>query len=109
MKIGLFLSAQFDAGADAAEGFQQIRAQAVAAEQLGFSSIVLGHHYLTRGGFMQPLPLLAYLAGQTSRVELITGVLLLPLLWFHLGRAPALGAWLGAGLTVAGTAMILAR
>jgi len=33
----------------------------------------------------------------------------LPLLWLRLKRAPAPGAWLGAGLTVLGTALVLMR
>lgn len=33
----------------------------------------------------------------------------LPLLWWRMGRAPAQGAWLGAGLTVLGTVLVLLR
>ena len=63
-------------------------------------------------GLGMTLVLLALRRGDVGMVAILSSVspvLLLPLLWFHLGRAPALGAWLGAGLTVAGTAMILAR
>jgi hypothetical protein len=36
-------------------------------------------------------------------------VLVLPLLWWRLGRAPAVGAWVGSALTVVGTGLILLR
>jgi drug/metabolite transporter (DMT)-like permease len=39
----------------------------------------------------------------------VSPVLLLPLLWLRLGRPPAPAAWLGAGLTVVGTGLILLR
>jgi drug/metabolite transporter (DMT)-like permease len=39
----------------------------------------------------------------------VSPVLVLPLLWLRLGRAPAPGAWLGAGFTVLGTALVLLR
>ncbi len=47
--------------------------------------------------------------GMVAVLSSVTPVLVLPLLWLLLGRAPARGAWLGAALTVAGTALILAR
>lgn len=50
------------------------------AEDLGFSLISLGHHYLTQSAFFQPQSLLAYLAARTSTIRLGFGILLLPLL-----------------------------
>jgi len=47
--------------------------------------------------------------GMVGILSSVTPVLVLPLLWFHLRRAPARGAWLGAGLTVLGTALVLLR
>ena len=47
--------------------------------------------------------------GMVAILSSVSPVLVLPLLWWQLGRAPAWGAWLGAGLTVAGTALILLR
>jgi len=47
--------------------------------------------------------------GMVAILSSVSPVLLLPLLWLHLGRAPAPGAWLGAALTVAGTTLILLR
>ena len=47
--------------------------------------------------------------GMVAILSSVSPVLLLPLLWLRLGRAPAPGAWLGAGLTVLGTALVLLR
>ncbi|MEI8326427.1 MAG: DMT family transporter [Betaproteobacteria bacterium] len=63
-------------------------------------------------GLGMSLVLLALRNGDVGMVAILSSVspvLLLPLLWLHLGRAPAPGAWLGAVMTVAGTAAILAR
>jgi drug/metabolite transporter (DMT)-like permease len=47
--------------------------------------------------------------GTVGVLSSVTPVLVLPLLWMRMGRAPARGAWLGAGLTVLGTALVLLR
>lgn len=47
--------------------------------------------------------------GLVGILSSVTPVLLLPLLWWRLGRAPAWGAWLGAATTVFGTALVLSR
>jgi drug/metabolite transporter (DMT)-like permease len=47
--------------------------------------------------------------GTVGILSSVTPVLVLPLLWLHLGRAPAKGAWAGALLTVTGTVMVLSR
>ena len=63
-------------------------------------------------GLGMTLILTALQGGSASLVAIlssVTPVLLLPLLWFAYGRRPATGAWVGAALTVAGGAVILAR
>ncbi|MDP3890002.1 LLM class flavin-dependent oxidoreductase [Nocardioides sp.] len=80
MKVSVFLSAQFDPAASAADGIDDVLAQAVAAEAGGFATVVLGHHYLAQSAFVQPIPLAGYLAHATSRVRIGFGVLLAPLL-----------------------------
>ncbi len=63
-------------------------------------------------GIGMSLILLALRTGDASMVGVfssVTPVLVLPLLWWRLGRAPAPGAWLGAGLTVVGTATLMLR
>jgi drug/metabolite transporter (DMT)-like permease len=63
-------------------------------------------------GVGMTLVLLALEKGDVGMVAILSSVspiLVLPLLWFQLGRAPALPAWLGAGLTVLGTVLLLSR
>ncbi|MEU8025004.1 LLM class flavin-dependent oxidoreductase [Micromonospora haikouensis] len=80
MRISCFLSAQFDPSASAVDGIDGVLAQAAAAEAAGFHAVYLGHHYLARSAFVQPIPLAGYLARATSRVRIGFGVLLAPLL-----------------------------
>ncbi|MER7271883.1 LLM class flavin-dependent oxidoreductase [Micromonospora carbonacea] len=80
MRISCFLSAQFDPSASAVDGIDGVLAQAAAAESAGFHAVYLGHHYLARSAFVQPIPLAGYLARATSRVRIGFGVLLAPLL-----------------------------
>jgi drug/metabolite transporter (DMT)-like permease len=48
-------------------------------------------------------------AGMVAILSSVSPVLVLPLLWLVYKRSPAFGAWLGAGLTVAGTMLILIK
>ncbi|OLT31644.1 hypothetical protein BJF79_00045 [Actinomadura sp. CNU-125] len=80
MKISAFLSAQFDPSAPAADGLDGVVRQAVAAEEAGFHAVYLGHHYLAKSAFVQPIPLAGHLAGATARLRIGFGVLLAPLL-----------------------------
>ena len=79
MKIGLFLSAQFEPGEAVRASLARLIEQVTVAEELGFSSVFLGHHYLARSQFLQPLSLIGYLAGLTDTIRLGLGVYLLPL------------------------------
>lgn len=63
-------------------------------------------------GLGMTLLLMALKGGDIGMVAILSSVspvLLLPLLWWHLGRAPALPAWIGAALTVFGTALLVSR
>jgi drug/metabolite transporter (DMT)-like permease len=63
-------------------------------------------------GIGMTLVLLALEKGDVGMVAILSSVspiLVLPLLWLQLKRPPAIGAWAGAGLTAAGTALILWR
>lgn len=80
MKISCFLSAQFDPSASATEGIDDVLEQAAAAEAAGFHAVYLGHHYLAKSAFVQPIPLAGYLAQATWRVRIGFAILLAPLL-----------------------------
>lgn len=47
--------------------------------------------------------------GMVAILSSVTPILVLPLLWIFLRRPPARGAWLGAVISVIGTALILTR
>ena len=77
-------------------------------------------HVLLQVGFIgflgmgvgMSLILLALAHGDVGMVAILSSVspvLVLPLLWWRMGRAPAPGAWLGAALTVLGTILVLMR
>ena len=46
-------------------------------------------------------------AGLVAVLSSVSPILILPLLWLVYRRRPAVGAWLGAVLAVAGTSLIL--
>lgn len=48
-------------------------------------------------------------AGMVAILSSVSPVIVLPLLWLVYKRSPAVGAWLGAALTVAGTVLILLK
>ena len=79
LRIGISLSAHFPPGADPATGLARTLEQVRLAEEVGLDTVLLGHHYLTRSQFLQPVPMVAYLAAQTSRIRLGFGVHLLGL------------------------------
>lgn len=90
-------------------GFQAARAlQAPTARVLAQTAL----NGLVAMGIGMTLVLLALKKGDVGMVAILSSVspiLVLPLLWLQLRRAPATGAWVGAGLTVLGTALILRR
>jgi alkanesulfonate monooxygenase SsuD/methylene tetrahydromethanopterin reductase-like flavin-dependent oxidoreductase (luciferase family) len=79
VRLSCFLSAQFDPSADPVAGIDDVLAQAAAAEAAGFHAVYLGHHYLAKSAFVQPIPLAGYLARATERVRIGFAVLLAPL------------------------------
>lgn len=63
-------------------------------------------------GLGMSLILMALRLGDVGMVGILSSVspvLVLPLLWVYMGRAPARGAWLGAAMTVGGTVLVLLR
>jgi drug/metabolite transporter (DMT)-like permease len=90
-------------------GFAAARAQHKASARILLQVGWIG--FLGMGVGMT-LILLALKHGDVGMVAILSSVspvLVLPLLWLRLRRAPAPGAWLGAGMTVLGTALVLMR
>ncbi|MBK9439853.1 MAG: DMT family transporter [Comamonadaceae bacterium] len=90
-------------------GFQAARAQQAATWRVLAQTALNG--FIAMGVGMT-LVLLALEKGDVGMVAILSSVspiLVLPLLWFQLKRAPAPGAWVGSILTVVGTALILWR
>jgi alkanesulfonate monooxygenase SsuD/methylene tetrahydromethanopterin reductase-like flavin-dependent oxidoreductase (luciferase family) len=77
--VGLFATSYFEPGVDPAEGLREMMEEIALAEELGFGSVFLGHHYLTRSSFLQPLTLAAYLAQVTGQMRIGFCVYLVPL------------------------------
>jgi alkanesulfonate monooxygenase SsuD/methylene tetrahydromethanopterin reductase-like flavin-dependent oxidoreductase (luciferase family) len=72
MRLGLFLSSL-------GEGPEAYAGMVRAAEESGLDSVWVPDHVLkVFGPVLDPLTALAFLAGSTSRIELGTGVLVLP-------------------------------
>ncbi len=90
-------------------GFQPARAtRSVTLRVLGQTAL---NGFIAMGVGMT-LVLLALEKGDVGMVAILSSVspiLVLPLLWWQLRRAPAPGAWVGASLTVLGTALLLWR
>lgn len=90
-------------GFKAARAQQPVNARVLAQTALnGFIAMGVG----------MTLVLLALEKGDVGMVAILSSVspiLVLPLLWLQLHRAPAPGAWVGATLTVVGTGLILWR
>ena len=90
-------------------GFPAARAQQAATLRVLAQTALSGFVAM---GVGMTLILLALKDGDVGMVAILSSVspvLLLPLLWLRLGRSPAIAAWLGATLTVVGTALILSR
>lgn len=79
LNVGLFATSYFEPGVHPREGLRELVEQVELAEELGFGSVLLGHHYLTQSSFLQPLTLSAYLARVTERMKIGFCVFLLPL------------------------------
>ncbi|MDR7084836.1 alkanesulfonate monooxygenase SsuD/methylene tetrahydromethanopterin reductase-like flavin-dependent oxidoreductase (luciferase family) [Arthrobacter ginsengisoli] len=79
LRVGMSLSAHYEVEADARSGLRDTMEQVELAELAGLDSILIGHHYLTRSQFLQPLSVAAYLAARTERIRIGFGVYLLPL------------------------------
>src|SRR5262245_21995094 len=80
LTCGLFVRGQYHAGDDMRKRFEEVKAQVRLADQLGFSDLLTGMHYAAAPlQQYQLIPLLARLLGETERMRIITGIILLSL------------------------------
>jgi alkanesulfonate monooxygenase SsuD/methylene tetrahydromethanopterin reductase-like flavin-dependent oxidoreductase (luciferase family) len=81
MRLGLYLNAQHPTDVDPRTTVRELGEQVRLARDLGFSTVMCGHHYLSEPYWtMQNVPLLARLAADMGEMRAATGVLLLTLL-----------------------------
>ena len=79
IKIGIFLNTNYGADENVAVRFREAAEQVRMARDYGFSSVCVGQHFLTEYQKLQPIPVLARLAGESGDMRLLPGIMLLPL------------------------------
>ncbi|MDE2583128.1 MAG: LLM class flavin-dependent oxidoreductase [Rhodospirillales bacterium] len=81
MKVGLFISTQFQPGESVAGRVPDLLAQVRTARDAGFASLLLPHHYLTAPmQMLQIAPAMAYLMREAEGMLVGPGIVILPLL-----------------------------
>jgi alkanesulfonate monooxygenase SsuD/methylene tetrahydromethanopterin reductase-like flavin-dependent oxidoreductase (luciferase family) len=81
MRLGLYLNAQHPLRTSPVRTVHNLVEQVRLAGDLGFSTVMCGHHYLSEPYWtMQNIPILARLAGEMGEMRAATGILLLTLL-----------------------------
>jgi alkanesulfonate monooxygenase SsuD/methylene tetrahydromethanopterin reductase-like flavin-dependent oxidoreductase (luciferase family) len=80
MKVGIVLTPVHGPETAPAQHIAEHREAAVLAEQLGFSTVVVGQHFLgAELRFYQPIPYLTWLSTAVPSMEVATGIVLLSL------------------------------
>lgn len=78
--FGLFVTNLHEPADDLAQRLREHRAQIELARDCGFTSIAVGHHFLTQPiNMLVPIPHLASLVDRSGTMRLVLGVMLLPL------------------------------
>jgi len=81
MKVGMFINTQFPEGDNVAARIPELVEQVRLARQVGFSSLLFPHHYLTEPlQMLQITPMMAYLLAEAKGMTIGGNILLLPLL-----------------------------
>ena len=78
-RLGFFTQVHGHEGRSARETYAELIDTVVAAEELGYESVWVGQHHFGKDRLASPLVLFAALAERTSRIELGTAVVTLPL------------------------------
>jgi len=80
MKFGIVCTTIWGRNAPPEQQINEHRDLVKAADQLGFDVVVAGQHYLgTELRYYQPVPYLLWLSQFTQRMQIATGIILLPL------------------------------
>ena len=79
MKFGLALNAQAELDQHHSTLADSIVRQTQLARDAGFDVIKMGQHYLSDYNQLQPIPMLARLAGEAGDMDIATGIIILPL------------------------------
>ena len=81
MKVGMFINTQFPEGDNVAARIPELVEQVRLAREVGFSSVLFPHHYLTAPlQMLQIAPMMAYLLPEARGMTIGGNILLLPLL-----------------------------
>lgn len=81
VRFGITITGKPEGDVDPARQAAEAVELARAARDNGLDAVVVGQHYLTAPyRYLQPVPLLARLIPETGHMDLVTGILLLPLL-----------------------------
>lgn len=78
-RLGFFTQVHGRTGESARDSYAHLIDTVVAAEELGYESVWVGQHHFGKDRLPSPLVLLAALAERTSRIQLGTAVVVLPL------------------------------
>jgi len=106
MKFSMFMFTQRMQKRDATYWVHHLREEVRLMEHYGLDSAIALHHYMDPQMSLQPDAMLSWIAGQTSKIRLGTGILLLPLLhpvhvaeeWATLDVLSEGRVFLGAGM-----------
>ena len=79
MKVGMFVTPQYEPGADVGAGFNEVLEQARVARDSGFSSVFVGQHMLTgpKMQMLQAVTTMARLLPEIEGLQIGPGVLLI--------------------------------
>lgn len=85
MEFGIYVNQYGDERYDPT--YDDLVSQTQFIEELGFDTVAVGERHFYEGGFLDPLTLMTTLARETTSVDLMTNVLLLPIYHpIHLGE-----------------------
>jgi len=79
MQFGVYLPTQYPQDADKVDSYEQLGRFVRVLDRVGFDSVWVGEHHMTGDIFFPPLVTLAGVIGNTKRMKVGTGIIILPL------------------------------